>query len=93
VTAAVQERIQAGAVPELTVDVRGAMRMLHLGRSTVLALADADLLPRLRVGRAVRFAVCDVEHLVDRMRNGEQLLAGTKTTSARGLPAPARGNS
>jgi excisionase family DNA binding protein len=75
VTAAVHERLQQAApTPALAVDVYGAMRMLGLGRCTVLALADAGELPRLRVGRAVRFAVTDVEHLVERMRRGEQLL-------------------
>ena len=76
-TAAVQGRgRQAGSAPVLAVDVRGAMRMLGLGRCTVLALADRSVLPRLRTGRAVRFAVADIEHLVERMRAGEQLLAG-----------------
>lgn len=87
-TTAVEERVQAGPAEALAVDVRGAMRMLGLGRCTVLALADAGELPRLRVGRAVRFAVADVEHLVARMRAGEQLLTGTKNTAppARSMP-------
>jgi hypothetical protein len=41
------------------VDVLGAMRMLDLGRCTVLALADRSELPRLHVGPTVRFGVCD----------------------------------
>ena len=57
-TADVQERgQQAEAVPVLLVDVYAAARMLGLGRCTILALADAGELPRLRFGRAVRFAV------------------------------------
>jgi hypothetical protein len=35
------------------VDVYGAMRMLGLGRTAILALIDARELPRLGVGRAV----------------------------------------
>lgn len=77
-TAAVCEHAQADSATVLAVDVHGAMRMLGLGRTTVLALADAGELPRLRVGRTVRFAVADVEHLVARMRAGEQLLTGTR---------------
>ena len=77
-TAAVCEHIQADSASILAVDVFGAMKMLGLGRTTVLALADNGELSRLRVGRAVRFAVADVEHLVDRMRSGETLATGTK---------------
>lgn len=77
-TAALQEHVQVGPAPVLAVDVYGAAAMLGLGRCTVLALADAGELPRLRVGRTVRFAVADVERLVERMRAGETLLTGTK---------------
>jgi len=87
---AVCEYVQAGSAPALVVDVRGAMKMLHLGRSTVLALADSGELPRLRVGRTVRYAVADVEHLVERMRSGELLLTGTKNISAPALSMPRR---
>ena len=71
-TAAAHERIRPGSAPVLAVDVHGAARMLGLGRTTVLALADAGELPRLRFGRAVRFAVSDVEHLVERRRSTSQ---------------------
>jgi excisionase family DNA binding protein len=68
-TADVQERAQqAEAVPVLAVDVYGAARMLGLGRSSVLGLADSGQLPRLRFGRAVRFATADVEALVEQRR-------------------------
>jgi excisionase family DNA binding protein len=68
-TADVQERAQqAEAVPVLAVDVYAAARMLGLGRCTVLALADADELPRLHFGRRVVFAVADVEALVEQRR-------------------------
>jgi len=89
-TAAVEERVRAGAAPVLAVDVYGAAAMLGLGRCSVLALADAGHLPRLRFGRAVRFAVSDVEHLVEQMRAGESLLTGTKNTSAPALSTPGR---
>jgi excisionase family DNA binding protein len=83
--AAVREYVQAGAAPALVVDVRGAMKMLDLGRSTVLALADSGELPRLRTGRTVRYAISDIERLVERMRSGEQLL-----TRAKSKPVPTR---
>lgn len=72
-TAAEPVPAQPRDIAVLAVDVYGAMRMLGLGRTTILGLADAGELPRLRAGRAVRFAVSDVEHLVERMRSGEQL--------------------
>ena len=76
VTTDVQERgQQAGAVPVLLVDVHVAARMLGLGRCTILALADRGELPRLRFGRAVRFAVGDIEHLVERRRSATQVAA------------------
>jgi len=72
-TADVQERArQAEAVPVLAVDVMGAARMLGLGRSSVLGLADSGQLPRLRFGRSVRFAVSDVERLVAERRSASQ---------------------
>jgi excisionase family DNA binding protein len=52
----------------LAVGVYGATRMLGLGRTTVLTLAGADEMPRLRFGRRVLFAVEDVEALVERRR-------------------------
>ena len=54
----------------IAVDVMGAARMLGLGRSSVLNLADSGQLPRLRFGRSVRFAVSDVEALVEQRRGG-----------------------
>ena len=53
----------------ITVDVMGAARMLGLGRSTVLGLADSGELPRLRFGRRVVFAVDDIERLVEQRRS------------------------
>lgn len=79
------EYAQAGQAQPLVTDLRGAMRMLQLGKSTVLALADSDQLPRLRTGRTVRYAISDIERLVERMRSGEQLL-----TRAKGKHVPAR---
>ena len=76
VTADVQERgQQAGAAPVLLVDLYAAARMLGLGRCTILAIADAGELPRLRFGRAVRFAVGDIEHLVERRRSATKVAA------------------
>ena len=61
------------AEPEpIAVDTKGAMRMLGLGRSSVLNLADRGELPRLRFGRSVRFAVSDVERLVAERRSASQ---------------------
>ncbi|MGH3402336.1 MAG: helix-turn-helix domain-containing protein [Streptosporangiaceae bacterium] len=76
-TAVIEEHVQAGPPRSaLMVDVYGAMEMLRLGRCTVLALADRGELPRCRTGRTVRFAISDVQALVDRMRSGEVLLPG-----------------
>ena len=52
----------------ILVDVRGAGRLLGLGRSSVLNLADAGELPKLRFGRRVVYAVSDIEALVERRR-------------------------
>ncbi len=76
VTADVQERAQqAEAVPVLAVDVYGAARMLGLGRSSVLGLADSGQLPRLRFGRSVRFSTQDIEALVQRRRSASRSAA------------------
>ncbi len=76
VTADVQERAQqAGPAPVLLVDVHAAARMLGLGRCTVLALADSGELTRLRFGRAVRFAVGDIEAVVERRRSASRSAA------------------
>jgi len=70
VTSDVQGRAQeAGPAPVLLVEVHAGARMLGLGRCTVLALADAGELPRLRFGRAVRFAVGDIEAVVEKRRS------------------------
>ena len=53
----------------IAVDTRTAMRMLSLGRSSVLGLADEGALPRIRFGRRVVFAVSDIEALVERRRS------------------------
>ena len=68
-TANVQERAQqAGPAPVLLVDTPTAMRMLSLGRSSILNLADRGELTRLRFGRAVRYPVADVEAAIERRR-------------------------
>jgi excisionase family DNA binding protein len=60
----------------ITVDVMGAARMLGLGRSTVLGLADSGELPRLRFGRRVVYAVDDIERLVEQRRSAAAREAG-----------------
>jgi hypothetical protein len=55
------------------------MRMLGLGRTTLLGLADAAELPRLGADWAVRFAGSGVERLVERMQMSEQLLTSART--------------
>jgi predicted DNA-binding transcriptional regulator AlpA len=62
------EKQKASAEP-LAVDTPTAMRMLSLGRSSILNLADRGELPRLHFGRRVVFAVADVEALVERRRS------------------------
>jgi excisionase family DNA binding protein len=68
VTAAEPVPAQPRDIPVHAVDVYGAMRMLGLGRTTVLGLADAGELPRVRFGRSVRFMVGDIEALAERRR-------------------------
>ena len=60
----------------LAVDVRGAAKLLGLGRSSVLGLADRGELPRLHFGRRVVFAVADVEALVERRRMAARSAGG-----------------
>lgn len=43
---------------------------LSLSDRTVDAIPE-ELLPIVRVGRAVRYRICDVEHLAERLANGE----------------------
>ena len=52
------------------------MRMLGLGRSSVLGLADSGELPRLRFGRRVVYAVDDIERLVEQRRSASAREAG-----------------
>ena len=57
------------AEPEpIAVDTRSAMRMLGLGRSSILALADSGELPRVRFGRRVVYSTADLERLVEKRR-------------------------
>lgn len=53
----------------LLVDTAEAGRLLGLGRSSIVNLADSGELPRVRLGRAVRFSTADVEALVQRRRS------------------------
>jgi hypothetical protein len=83
---ALQEGVQqVSPAPALVVDVYGAMQMLRLGRCSVLALADRGDLPRLRFGRAVRFAVSDVEALVERRRSAARRQVSSTAAERAGL--------
>jgi excisionase family DNA binding protein len=69
------------------------MRMPGLGRTTVLALADAGELPRVRFGRAVRFSVSDIDAVVERRRSAGghrqgELAAQVQRRARQGLPTP-----
>jgi predicted DNA-binding transcriptional regulator AlpA len=59
---------QKDDVEPLAVDTPTAMRMLSLGRSSVLGLADRGELPRLHFGRRVVYAIADVEAVIERRR-------------------------
>ena len=86
----VQERgQQAGPAPVLLVDVHVAARMLGLGRCTILALADSGELTRLRFGRAVRFAVGDVQALVEERRRAASRAAESNLFRLSPPPGPA----
>jgi predicted DNA-binding transcriptional regulator AlpA len=92
---ALQERVQqVSPAPALVVDVYGAMQMLRLGRCSVLAMAERGELPRLRFGRSVRFAVSDIEALVERRRKAAAQVGPYRLTppDPAGLPARGRGD-
>jgi excisionase family DNA binding protein len=50
------------------VDVRAACATLHVSRSSLYKLIDAGALPPVRLGRSIRFAVRDLEALIERQR-------------------------
>ena len=60
-----ESRTAAGA---LLVDTAEAGRLLGVGRSSIVNLANDGELPRVRIGRSVRFSTADVEALVERRR-------------------------
>jgi hypothetical protein len=85
---AAQERVQqVSPAPALVVDVYGAMQMLRLGRSSVLALADRGELTRLHFGRAVRYSTEEIEALVQRRRAAGRAERETAASSAGVVPA------
>lgn len=45
---------------------------LRITTKTLRRLADDDVLPRIRIGRSIRFAAADVEELVQRQRRGHE---------------------
>ena len=73
--------VQAGPVPPMLVDVRGAMRILRLGRCTILDLAGQGELTKLRFGRSLRFSIADLEDLVRRRRYTGQAPGGHRQAS------------
>jgi hypothetical protein len=76
VPAAAAVQVAKLPVRPLMVDVRGAAALLRLGRCSVLELADRGELQRLYYGRALRFAVSDLEDLVERHRMAARSAAG-----------------
>jgi excisionase family DNA binding protein len=63
-----EQKPETAAGEPLAVDVMGAAKLLGLGRSSVLNLADSGQLPRLRFGRRVVYAVDDIEALIEQRR-------------------------
>jgi excisionase family DNA binding protein len=61
------ERHRATTAPML-VTVRAAAKILALGESTVYGLVASGELPFVRVGRAKRLAVRDLEQWIERSR-------------------------
>ena len=57
--------------PRLLVDVQGACDALVVGRTTLTMLVRGGHLVPIRIGRAVRFAVADIEAFVERQRGAE----------------------
>ena len=79
--APVTPAVQAGPVPPLMVDIRGAMGLLRLGRCTVLGLADSGELTKLRFGKSVRYSVAEIQDLVRRKRYEAQASGGHRQAS------------
>ena len=76
------------AEPEpIAVDTRGAMRMLGLGRSSILNLADSGELPGCG-SAGVGSWLADVEALVERRRSASREAAGRGAGIYRLTPQP-----
>lgn len=54
----------------LLVNSRTAARSLGISERTLWGLAADGLLPQVRIGRAVRYAVADLQAYIDRQRTG-----------------------
>lgn len=54
----------------LLVNSRAAARMLGISERTLWGLAADGLLPQVRIGRAVRYAMADLQAYIDRQRSG-----------------------
>ena len=55
----------------LLVDAEGAAHYLSCSRSTVYALIDRGELKGVKIGRARRFTLAELQALVERLREGE----------------------
>ncbi len=55
----------------LLVDAEGAAHYLSCSRSTVYALIDRGELQGVKIGRARRFTLAELQALVERLREGE----------------------
>ena len=62
--------IQQHKQPQLLVDTNEAARLLSLSSRTVWQLQADGELPSLRVGRALRFRICDLEQFAENLARG-----------------------
>ncbi|MCO6454708.1 MAG: helix-turn-helix domain-containing protein [Pirellulaceae bacterium] len=56
------------APKRLLVDVRAAARMLSISPRKIWSITASGELPCVRIGRAVRYAVADLEAWIDQQR-------------------------
>lgn len=66
----IQPVIKPAAVPpeQLLVDVPTAAKLLAIGKRTLWRLSDSGEIPPIKIGRAVRYAVADLEGFIARRR-------------------------
>jgi excisionase family DNA binding protein len=57
-------------VPRLLLNVREAAKALAISERSLWTLTNTGVLSSVRIGRAVRYAIADLESYIDRRRTG-----------------------